>query len=65
MSLKYEKMKLAIQDAIEEAEISVKMDGVQNEFNSDLRLEQWNLEDPDAVVNSILGIVSDYIQEML
>ena len=59
------KMRKDIQDVIEEADIYFKCSGYQNEQNSDLSLEEWSLEDADAVINQILGIVGDYVVEAL
>lgn len=59
------KMRNDIMDVIHESGINFKCSGYQSEQDSDLSLEEWTLDDPDAVVNQILGIVSDYIQEML
>ena len=59
------KMRKDIQDAINEADIYWKCSGTQSEHDSDLQLEEWYLEDPDAVINNIISIVGDYIQEVL
>ena len=56
-----DRLRTAIQDAIEEADIDFKCSGYQSEQNSDLSLEEWTLQDPDEVVNEILNIVADYI----
>lgn len=60
-----EKMRKAIQDIIESSELSFECSGIQTEHVNELELERWNLDDPDAVINEILGIISDYIAEML
>ena len=65
MTDKREKMKKAIQDTINESDIYFKCSGIQTEHVDALELEEWYLEDPDAVVNQILGIVADYISEVL
>jgi hypothetical protein len=60
-----DKMRGLIQDAIEEADIYFKCSGIQTEHVQELELEEWTLQDADAVINVILGIVSDYIAEVL
>lgn len=60
-----EKMRADIQRTIEEADFDFECSGTQTENDSDLTLEKITLDDPDAVINEILGIVSDYIAEML
>ena len=60
-----DRLRTAIQDAIEEADIDFKCSGYQSEQNSDLSLEEWSLQDADSVVNTILGIVADYVAEVL
>ena len=60
-----DKMMKMIQDAIEEADIDVEMSGFKNEHAEELELEKWELQDPDAVVNNILGVISDYLSDVL
>lgn len=64
-NIKRDKMINAIQEAIEEDSIEFECSGIQTEHVNTLALEKWSLNDPDAVVSAILGIVSDYLQEML
>lgn len=60
-----DKMMKMIRDAIEEADIDVEMSGFKNEHASELELEKWELQDPDAVVKNILGVIIDYLSDVL
>ena len=62
---KRDRMIKDIQDVINGAEFNWKCSGTQTEYASELELKELMLDDPDAVVNEILGIIGDYIQEML
>ena len=65
LKTKRDKMRQAIQDIIEEAEINWSCSGIQTEHINELELEEWKLDDPDAVINEILGIVADYLNDIL